>query len=58
MAPNKVWSIDLMSDGLSGGRKLRTFSVLDDYNREELAIEVGLSLASSRVIRSLEQVIE
>ncbi len=47
-----------MSDMLSGGIKLRTFNVLDDYNRERLGIEVDLSLPSGRVIRSLEQIIE
>jgi putative transposase len=55
---NQVWSIDFMSDSLTDGRLLRTFNVLDDYNREGLAIEVDLSLPSERVIRSLEQVIE
>lgn len=58
IAPNQVWSIDFMSDSLIDGRLLRTFNVLDDYNREGLAIEVDLSLPSDRVIRSLEQVIE
>ncbi|WIO73920.1 IS3 family transposase [Porticoccaceae bacterium LTM1] len=57
-APNQVWSMDFMSDGLIDGRSLRTFNVLDDYNREGLGIEVDLSLPSSRVIRSLEQIIE
>lgn len=47
-----------MSDALADGRKLRTFNVLDDYNREGLGIEVDLSLPSARVIRSLEQIIE
>lgn len=55
---NQVWSIDFMSDSLTDGRLLRTFNVLDDYNREGLAIDVDLSLPSVRVIRSLEQVIE
>lgn len=55
---NQVWSIDFMSDSLSDGRLLRTFNVLDDYNREGLAIDVDLSLPSVRVIRSLEQIIE
>ena len=58
MAPNQVWSIDFMSDSLVDGRTLRTFNVLDDYNREGLGIEVDLSLPSLRVIRSLEQMIE
>lgn len=56
--PNQVWSMDFMSDALVDGRKLRTFNVIDDYNREGLAINVDLSLPSARVVRSLEQIIE
>ncbi|WP_372760508.1 IS3 family transposase [Litorivivens sp.] len=55
---NQVWSIDFMTDSLADGRLLRTFNVIDDYNREGLGIEVDLSLPSTRVIRSLEQIIE
>ncbi len=55
---NQVWSMDFMSDNLASGRKLRTFNVIDDYNREALGIEVDYSLPSERVIRALEQVIE
>lgn len=40
------------------GRSIRTFNVLDDFNREGLGIDVDLSLPSARVIRSLEQIIE
>ena len=58
VAMNQVWSVDFMSDSLVDGRLLRTFNVLDDYNREGLGIEVDLSLPSARVIRSLEQIIE
>ena len=50
--------MDFMSDSLADGRALRTFNVIDDYNREGLAIDVDLSMPSLRVIRSLEQVIE
>lgn len=57
-AVNQVWSMDFMSDSLVDGRLLRTFNVIDDYNREGLGIEVDLSLPSARVIRSLEQIIE
>ena len=57
-APNQVWSMDFMSDGLSDGRSFRTFNVIDDFNREGLAIDVDFSLSSLRVIRSLEQIIE
>lgn len=58
VAMNQVWSMDFMSDSLRDGRTLRTLNVIDDYNREALAIDVDLSLPSLRVIRSLEQIIE
>lgn len=56
-APNQVWSIDFMSDSLVDGRKFRLLNVMDDYNRESLAIEVDTSLPSLRVIRVLEKLI-
>ena len=52
-AINQVWSMDFMADALENGAKFRTFNVMDDYNREGLTIEVGLSLPSLRVIRCL-----
>ena len=54
IAKNQVWSMDFMSDSLADGRSLRTFNVIDDYNREGLAIDVDLSMPSTRVIRSRE----
>jgi putative transposase len=57
-APNIAWSMDFMSDNLADGRSFRTFNVIDDFNREALAIDVDFSLPSARVIRSLEQIIE
>lgn len=56
-APNQVWSIDFMSDTLVDGRRFRLFNVLDDFNRESLAIEVDTSMPSLRVIRVLNRVI-
>ena len=50
--------MDFISDTLNDGRSTRTFNVNDDFKREGLALDVDLSLLSSRVIRSLEQVIE
>jgi putative transposase len=55
---NERWSMDFMSDNLADGRSFRTFNVIDDFNREALAIDVDFSLPSARVIRSLEQIIE
>ncbi len=38
------------------GRRFRTFNIVDDFNREALAIEIDLSLPAARVIRVLERV--
>jgi putative transposase len=43
-AINQCWSIDFMSDALTDGRKFRVLNIIDDYNRESLAIEVDTSL--------------
>lgn len=56
-APNQMWSIDFMSDSLVDGRRFRLLNVMDDFNRESLAIEVDTSLPSLRVIRVLEKLI-
>jgi len=57
VAINQSWGMDFMSDSLVNGRKFRTLNVIDDCNREALAIEVDTSLSAKRVIRTLEQVI-
>lgn len=56
-ASNQMWSIDFMTDRLEDGRSFRLLNVMDDYNRESLAIEVDTSLPSLRVIRVLERLI-
>jgi len=54
-APNQMWSIDFMSDCLVDGRRFRLLNIMDDFNRESLAIEADTSLPSLRVIRVLER---
>lgn len=55
---NKTWSMDFMSDSMTGNRRFRTLNIIDDCSREALAIEVDTSISSKRVIRALERVIE
>jgi putative transposase len=55
---NYSWSMDFMSDSLVTGRKFRVLNIIDDFNRESLAIEVDTSLSSERVIRVLQDVIQ
>jgi putative transposase len=55
--PNITWSMDFMHDTLSNGVSFRTFNVIDDHNREELAISMDTCLNSKRVIRELDQLI-
>ncbi len=57
-AVNQGWSMDFMCDSLVDGRRFRLLNIIDDYNRESLAIEVDTSLPAQRVIRTLDQLIE
>lgn len=56
VAQNQCWSMDFMSDTLFTSHRFRTFNVVDDFNREALAIEVDLNLPAPRIIRVLERI--
>lgn len=56
-ALNQCWSLDFMSDALSDGRKFRVLNVIDDFNRESLAIEVDTSLPARRVETVLDTIV-
>lgn len=58
MERNENWSMDFMQDRLTNGRKIRTFNLIDDFNREVLAIEIDTSLSGERVIKVLQEVID
>jgi putative transposase len=56
--PNLTWSLDFMEDRLENGRKFRTLNILDDFNKEALAIEVDYSFPSLKVVDMVHRVIE
>ncbi len=56
-ALNQSWSIDFMHDALTCGRRFRTFNVVDDFNREALAIEIDLNIPAQRVVRVLNRIV-
>jgi putative transposase len=52
---NGTWALDFMHDALYDGRTFRVLNVLDQGNREALAIDAGFSLPSRRVCELLEE---
>ncbi len=38
---NESWSMDFVTDSLFNGRRFRSLTVVDNYSRQCLAIEVG-----------------
>ena len=49
-AVNECWSMDFVSDALFDGRRIRALTVVDDFSRESLAIEVGQSITGEQVV--------
>lgn len=52
---NHVWSYDFMKDRTSDGRALKVLTIIDEYSRECLAIEVDRSITSEEVLERLAQ---
>jgi len=51
--PNAVWSVDFVHDACANGTKVKILTVLDEFTRECLALEVGTSMRSVQVRRVL-----
>ena len=52
---NHVWTYDFMNDQTEDGRRLKLLTVLDEFTRESLAIEVGRSIRGVDVAGVLGQ---
>lgn len=55
---NEGWALDFMHDALYDGRRFRTLNVIDEANREALAIEVAQSIPTTLLIRTLDRLID
>jgi len=56
-AADQEWGLDFVSDAVASGRGIRMLTVVDGYTQECPAIEVGVSIGSRRVTRTLERLI-
>jgi putative transposase len=55
---NHTWAVDFVHDALIDGRRFRALTVIDEFSRECLAIEVDTSLTGERVTRVLQRLCE
>ncbi len=54
---NKIWSMDFMADNLADGRKIRLLTIVDNYSRECVALEVGSGFKGTDVAQVLTRVV-
>ena len=54
--PNAVWSMDFVCDALADGRRLKILTVVDDYTRQALVVDVHRAISGAHVTRILDQV--
>ncbi len=54
---NQVWAYDFVFDRSANGQQLKCLTVIDEFTRECLAIDVAGSIRSGRVIEVLSQLV-
>jgi putative transposase len=57
VGPNSVWAYDFVFDGCANGQQLKCLTIVDEFTRECLAIDVAGSIRSSHVIEVLRRLI-
>jgi putative transposase len=56
-SPNQVWAIDFVFDTCADGRQLKCLTVLDEWTRECLAIDVASGIRAGRVVDVLARLV-
>lgn len=54
---NQVWAYDFVFDACANGQKLKCLTIIDEWTREALAIDVAGSIRSGRVIDVLARLV-
>jgi putative transposase len=54
---NQVWAYDFVFDSCANGQQVKCLTVIDEWTREALAIDVAGSIRSKRVIQVLAQLV-
>ena len=57
LGANQVWAYDFVYDACANGQQLKCLTVIDEYTRECLAIDVAGSIRSGRVIELLSKLV-
>ena len=57
VGPNQVWAIDFVHDTCADGRALRCLTIIDEWTRECLAIDVGAGIRGARVAEVLSRLV-
>ena len=55
--PRQVWAYDFVHDACANGQKLKCLTVIDEYTKESLAIDVAGSIRSKQVIEVLSRLV-
>lgn len=57
LAANQVWAYDFVFDACANGQQLKCLTVIDEFTRECLAIDVAGGIRSARVIEVLSRLV-
>lgn len=56
-AVNQTWSMDFMADNLADGRKIRLLTIVDNFSRECLALDVAAGFKGTDVAQALTRIV-
>jgi putative transposase len=53
--PNQRWSLEVVSDAFTDGRRFRILTVVDDFTKKNALLVPGSSISGLRATRELDQ---